>query len=90
MTNESIIEDAEMPTLRIKRPHNKVRSGCTTCKSARVKVSGLSSLNENDSFDGRVSVMKGDLVVQDVTARKSSVATSKDRGPVCPRPIYLP
>lgn len=90
MTSESIIEDIEMPTLRIKRPHNKVRSGCTTCKRARVKVSSRGSLNENDCFDGCTSVMKGDLVVQDVTARKTSVATSKDRGPVCLRPVYLP
>ena len=90
MTNESMIEDAEMPTLRIKRPHNKVRSGCTTCKRARVKVSGRSSLNESDGFDGGASAMKGDLAVQDVIARKSSVATSTDRGPACPRPVYLP
>ncbi len=42
-----MIEDVEMPTLRIKRPHKKVRSGCVSCKRARVKVSGLNSLNEN-------------------------------------------
>ena len=48
MTAVSMIEDVEIPTLRIKRPHNKVRSGCATCKRARVKVSAWTSLNEND------------------------------------------
>lgn len=43
-----MIEDVEIPTLRIKQLHKKVRSGCATCKRARVKVSGLNSLNEND------------------------------------------
>lgn len=42
------MENDEMPTSRVKRPHRKVRSGCGTCKSARVKVSGLTFLNEND------------------------------------------
>ena len=43
-----IDEDVEISTLRIKRPHKKVRSGCAICKRARVKVSSLNSLNEND------------------------------------------
>ena len=48
MADEFMIEDVETPTVRIKRPHKKVRSGCATCKRARVKVSALKSLNEND------------------------------------------
>ena len=46
--NEPMIADVEMSTSRIKRPHKKVRSGCTTCKRARVKVGDLKPLNEND------------------------------------------
>lgn len=48
MTDEFMIEDVEIPILRMKRRHKKVRSGCATCKKARLKVSGLNSLNEND------------------------------------------
>ena len=90
MRNELMIEDVEIPTLRIKRPHRKVRSGCATCKRARVKVSGLNSLNENDRIDDCPSVMKGDLAVKDVTAGKLSVTISIDRGQVRPRRTYLP
>ena len=48
MTEDYMIEYVRIPTLRIKRPHKKVKSGCATCKKARVKVSGLNFLNEND------------------------------------------
>ena len=80
MGNDLMIEDVEAAILRIKRPHRKVRSGCATCKRARVKVSGLNALNENDRFNDCPSVMKGDLAVQDVTARNSSVTISMGRG----------
>ena len=49
MRSKLLIEDVEIPILRIKRPHRKVRSGCATCKRARVKVSAFEFLNENDN-----------------------------------------
>ena len=48
MANMLIVENVEIGTSRIKRPHKKVRSGCASCKRARVKVSGFNPLNEND------------------------------------------
>ena len=46
-----MIADVETSISRIKRPHRKVRSGCTTCKRARVKVGDWKALNENDFFN---------------------------------------
>ncbi|KAL9594774.1 MAG: hypothetical protein Q9219_006833 [cf. Caloplaca sp. 3 TL-2023] len=37
MSDEYVSGDFDLPASRIKRPHKKVRSGCATCKVARVK-----------------------------------------------------
>lgn len=37
MANELVTKNVKIPIFRVKRPHNKVRSGCATCKRGRVK-----------------------------------------------------